>query len=269
MIHVEDSCLDPTAPLGRGMRYGHECSTKDKPLVVTRTAKGWVWWCHRCEDGGGTDAMHASPAKALAHVKNLKLQPVQNRSNVTLPNDFVMQIPAKGLAWLYNFGITDEDIAEYTFGYSPYLDRLIMPVYWCDELVYWQGRNLGEITWKNPKYLNIKQYGRKDLYFFVQQDTVGRSASIVVCEDILSTIIVGRTSDAVAVLSAHVSDKLIRRLNKRYDRILLWLDPDKLIEMMQWRMHYQSLGFKVEIVRSVKDPKYYTEKEIKHYVYGL
>jgi len=259
MLHIDGSLLNPEATLGLGKRHTHFCSKKDKPLVVTRVRSGWQWYCHRCFKGGYQDLLGTDPVKAMAHIKNLKMAPEQSRYDVALPEDFTLEIPSKGLAWLYTFDITDDEIELYKFGYSKYFDRLIMPVYQKDELIYWQGRNLGSITRANPKYLNIRQYGRKHLYFFVGSD--GNRSKIVVVEDILSCIKIGRTTDTVSVLSAHVDDQLISRLSKVYDDIVLWLDPDKRIKMMQWASRYRGLGYPVRYIRSDKDPKYYDNLE--------
>jgi len=269
MLQIDDSLLKPDAPLGRGMRYEHTCSKGDRPLVVTRVKNGWLWFCQRCREGGFQDVMGSDPVKAMAHIKNLKLEPELSQVVVQLPDDFTNEIPIKGLAWLYQYGITDKEMSDNNMGYSQYYNRLIMPVYWNGDLVYWQGRNLGEITRENPKYYNVKEFGRADLYFFVRTGGLGlksffRTDSVIVVEDIISAIKVGRYNDTVSLLSAHVTDDLIIRLSKVYGKIMLWLDPDKRIEMMKWVQRYKGLGYDIGYVRSSRDPKYYNQlKEVE------
>jgi hypothetical protein len=260
-MDIDPVVFDVNSPLGVPQRHEHTCSKGDRPLVVTKIENGWVYYCQRCRKGGKKSVKGLSPERSVEFYKKLHLKPENEVGEVRLPYDFTTDIPPAGKAWLYGWGLTDDDIEFYNIGYSEYYNRVIMPVYTAGELVYWQGRNLGEITRANPKYLNVRSKGRKNIYFrCVDQHTVRNH--VVICEDILSGIRVGHVTDTYSLLSAHVTDDLILHLSN-YERIDLWLDPDKTIEMVDWMTRYQALGVNIGMVRSSHDPKWYSTAEIK------
>lgn len=265
-MSLPEEWFDIDMQLGVWVRYQHlGCSEgKDKALGIMRTEQGWVWKCHRCGFAGRKPARNLSPDKMVKWVNSLKnsYDKTQTLDEIELPHDFTHKIPSRGLAWLFSFGITEEEIGKFNFGYSPYLNRLIMPVYHGAELVYWQGRNIGVINKKTaPKYVNV--YSKKgDNYFRVDTQ---KSDSIVLVEDIISAIKVGRVATAQALLYASLPQKTILNLyNKEgFTKVYLWLDPDKWKEMSNTFRRYQSLGFNIRFVLTDKDPKYYEEPEIK------
>ncbi|NIT54780.1 MAG: hypothetical protein GWN00_00600, partial [Aliifodinibius sp.] len=164
---IPEDYFDLNAPINEGRRYRHpDCSEgKDRALIVTRTAEGWKWWCHRCGKGGFRDVNGLSPQQTMEWLKNLKAKPVQRQDRIELPKDFSNQIPPEGWAWLFKSGLDEHDVQRYKMGYSRQLHRLIMPVYTDGQLVYWQGRSLVAATPENPKYINVHQKGRSDIYF--------------------------------------------------------------------------------------------------------
>ena len=262
---IDDIYFATEMQLHRGYRYEHMCPTgagRDRPLVVTRIETGWKWYCHRCGEKGVKHAKGLSPKEWLKFNKAREVQENTTVSKVSLPHGWTNEIPAVGLAWLYKYGLSAEDILTYGIGYSTSLNRVVLPVYDSDgKLVYYQARNLGEITVKSPKYMNVKARGRKDIYFKVSDPAMTRSR-VVVVEDILSTIRVGKQFDARGLLNAYIPDDLIFSLAKVYPLIVLWLDPDKWDRMLNRTKGFRSLGLNVKMVRVTHDPKYYTDDEI-------
>lgn len=260
---IPDEWFDPKAPLGRGKRYRHPdcCEGKDRALVITRTEKGWLWKCHRCQDTGFKPAKGLPPGQWLEWKKaSLEEKRTQKVQDLQLPPDFTTEIPAEGLAWLFKADLSEAEIKEHGFGWSPVLKRVIMPVYMDGQLVYWQGRNVGEVTPERPKYMNVFQRGRDKIYFEIRGDTEG---SVVLVEDILSAIKVGRFNDAIALLYAYVPDDLIWELSEIYNHVLLWLDPDKWDRMLKRVSRYRSFGINVTTARVGKDPKNFDDDRIE------
>lgn len=258
---IPDEWFDPEMEVDVWVRYRHPgCSEgKDKALGIARTTQGWVWKCHRCGESGGKNIKNLSPKDALRWIKSLKEKPIARVREVYLPEDFTTKIPTKGIAWLYEKGIMDEDIELYHFGYSRYYGRLIMPVYDKGNLIYWQGRLLKEPDRDHPKYMSVFS-DRKDVYFKVFGTW---SDNVVLVEDILSAVKVGKISDCYALLSTNVDDALIFQLAKEYTKVQIWLDSNMAAKVTKYVSRYRSFGLKVEAIHTQEDPKFYALKKIK------
>lgn len=268
---ISENLFDPAMPLNHPGRHRHDCSNKtDRPLIVTRTPKGWKWYCHRCGEKGFRSIANLSPAE----FKKWREQPVAERQvaeQVELPRDFTREIPPEGMAWLHKAGLTREDIQTIRAGYSSVMHRVILPVYKDGELVYWQGRGLqGPFEpGRNPKYMNVKARGRKDVYFIYRPAAADEDRAVLV-EDILSAVRVGRALGVTtyALLYAYVPNDLILKLSKRYIRIIVWLDPDKSGYMARMVNKWRSFGIDLVAVYTDKDPKEYTDDQIIETIEG-
>ena len=262
---IDETLFSPDAPMNVGRRFTHDCTNKsDKRLIITRIPQGWKYYCHGCHEKGVRFTRELSPSEWKAW-QSASTQVVQEHTSVykvELPHGFTRDIPAIGLAWLYKYDLSDEEIGYYGFGYSPRLNRVILPVYRGNDLVYWQGRNLGEVTDRNPKYMNVKALGRRDIYFEAPGIPERLTNACVVVEDIISSVKVGRQLDCFGLLYAYVPDDLIRQLSSAYEKVILWLDPDKFMRMMKQVTRYRTLGMNVVMVQSNHDPKFYTDDEI-------
>ena len=256
--------FDPTAVVGEGRRFQHDCTQKrDKSLVITRTRDGWAWYCHRCRQGGIRDLSGRSPKDVAQFMKSLDVQPTKIVQQMRLPLDYTKEIPAAGLAYLYMRGLTDGDIKKWKIGYSVKYNRVIFPVYEGRDLIYFQGRTTLQVTRDNPKWMNVYQAGRRDVYFIANQMF---SHAVVLVEDIISAIRVSHVSDTYALLSTHIPEDLVLELSKKYYTIFFWLDPDKRMKTVATARRYRAFGINVRGILTDKDPKYYTDKQIREYV---
>lgn len=246
---------------GEFKRHRHPgCSDgKDRALGVVKTPWGWYVSCFRCKQRGFKPAADLPPDQMLEWQLVKEDKENEEVPVIKLPGDFTKRIPAEGLAWLYSCGITDADREEHHIGFSPHRNRVILPIYEGADLVYWQGRYLGEPDAQHPKYSNQYRAGRREVWFKVLDK---HTDHVVVVEDILSCIVVGKVCDSYALLHATVPDRLVFKLCKEYKRVLLWLDPDKHTSMDQWCVRYQSFGLKVFSIKTDRDPKYYDREEI-------
>jgi DNA primase len=262
---IDDKFFSMDMQQHRGYRFEHDCPTgagRDRPLVVTRIDTGWKWFCHRCGEKGVKWAKGLSPKEWLKFNKAREVQENSVVSKVHWPHGMTSEIPAVGLAWLYKYGITDTDIDTFGIGYSTTLNRVVLPVHDDNgELVYYQARNLGEVTDKSPKYMNVKARNRTDIYFKISNPDMAQE-QVVIVEDILSAIRVGKQFDSRGLLNAYIPDDLIFALAKVYPETILWLDPDKWDRMLNRTRRFRSLGLNVKMVRVNQDPKFYTDVEI-------
>ena len=248
---------------GVPQRFRHPGCTplhKDAGLVVTRYPDGWVWYCHRCRKGGRKKLNSLAPSRLLSFLQATSLVD-KNSSVIQLPRDYTIEIPPAGLAWLYQYHITEAEILRYDIGYSPASHRVIFPVYHDGKLVFWIGRLVGQQpTAENPKYFS--PLPKKDIYF-----TVDRTGPVVaIVEDIVSAIKVARVCAVVAVIAAYVPDKLVFSLLDNYQTVALWLDYDKTQKMFQVVMRQQMLGHDIFLVPTFKDPKFFPDEEINRLI---
>lgn len=260
--------------IGEQRQFNHdECGDTRGRLYVKRVNSGWVYHCHNCYDPsdrnthGFCRAKGALPPSITMQAwKNLKENQVLAESKIQLPHDFDTEIPPRGLTWLYDYGIHDSEIRDFGFGYSKQLDRLILPV-WDEEgnLLYWQGRNLGKVTKENPKYINVKSAGR-DVFFTRKIDKF--CGSVVLVEDILSAIRVGRQVDCMALLGSYIPDSTSVKV-RDYVRVFIWLDPDKLKDSIKYTNKLAVLsGTQIKPIMSQRDPKEYSDYKIYEYLTG-
>lgn len=263
--------------IGTQRSFNHEeCGDKRERLYVKRVNSGWVYHCHNCYDPGDRsthgfcrDVDALPPSVTLEAWRNLKENQVLAERKMCLPYDFTPDIPARGLTWLYDYGVEDHEIDEFGFGYSPSLKRLIMPV-WDDDgsLLYWQGRTLDrdkEFSKDHPKYINVRAAG-KDVHF--KRETGKVCGTVVLVEDILSAIRVGRQVDCIALLGSYIPDTISKEI-KDYAQVLIWLDPDKLKESVKYTSKLAVLsGTQIKSVMSKCDPKEYSDYKIYEYISG-
>lgn len=258
--------FDTEAPLYVPMRFLHDCSKgKDPCLIVTRHPTHWKYFCHRCGLKGMRKVDNLPPGEVvkLWNANRIyKNKPEQETPDVRLPGDFtndiVMYTP-KGYAWLLQYGITDEEISLYNIGYSPYYKRIIFPVYQEDELVYWQGRLINGDD-EGPKWLNIKKKGRENIYFYAPCLADKKIGGVVLVEDIVSAIKIARVAESIALLGSYIPDKLLLSLKDRI--VFIWLDEDKRLSAMKNVLRFNSVGIKVKLRVTKKDPKCYEEEGI-------
>jgi hypothetical protein len=70
------------------------------------------------------------------------------------------------------------------------------------------------------------------------------------------------------MLYAFVPDDVVFKLVKKYKKIVIWLDPDKQVDMINYIGRYRSFDLDVQLMTSTEDPKFYTAGEIREKIYG-
>lgn len=165
--------------------------------------------------------------------------------------------------WYMQAGISPEVAQAYRIGYSPKLDRVVMPVYEQEELVAVQMRACTET--QKPKYLNITG-GKSAAMFWSRPEIPGLVG--VVTEDILSAIKIGRVFPSASILGSHINDARTMKLVRKWKEVILWLDPDKAGQegMKDAANRLLMQGVTVSVILSEKDPKLHTLDEIRDYI---
>ena len=254
------------------IREDHEeCGDNRARKYTRRTSNGRVWFCHNCGERGFEPDGPLSASETIRRVQSSRLLGEvleQSVRDIHLPSDCnVESIPVAGWAWLNKYYITQDEVLKYGIGYSERYKRLVLPVFVKDRLVYWQGRNLKAPPYPkdNPKYLNIRASGAKNVFFRINHARETRT--LVVVEDILSAIRVGRTgTDSLALLGSYFPTLLLN-LFKPYDEVLIYLDDDKWKESIKAAIRFSTLsGIRFVVKRNVKDPKELTPEALSAFL---
>jgi len=184
---------------------------------------------------------------------------------VYLPEDFDTSfIPSYAKAWLRKYGVTDDEIKRYRFGYSERMNRLIMPVFNNGELVYWQGRRLSGNK-EEPKYISMKSTAGSAFFDLSSPN----AKEVVLVEDVVSAIVLRRSGfNAVALLGSYIGDKVATYLTGHgLSRICVWLDPDKRGEAVRFSRRLSGVGFSATcLVTPTKDPKDYSITQVRNHL---
>jgi hypothetical protein len=131
------------------------------------------------------------------------------------------------------------------------------------QLLGWQGRYFGDDK-QHPKWFT-KGYIRD--FIKVVNLQKAREHGIIYVEDIVSAIKLGRVTGACPVFGSFIPLTHTIRLNKMgIDKFSVWLDPDKTKEAFKFSQQIAGLGFNVKTIRSDKDPKEHTMKEIEELI---
>lgn len=194
-----------------------------------------------------------TPKLSLKRFKAIKEVRVCN--GITLEK----QLAGGALKWLLGYGLTSDEIAQFTYARERVGKYGLMP---CDLLVlysskdYWCARNFG----KGAKYLTS---GTKPfLKYGNNNDT------LVFVEDIVSAVKVGRQFTAVPMLGSMPSQDAASHLDG-YKNICIWNDFDKAKDAVKTARNLsERLNKRVRCIISPKDPKEYDDNAIKDYIYN-
>lgn len=195
------------------------------------------------------------------------------RAPLALPGDYTSDLPDPAICWVAKAGVSSDIRAHYGIGWSPSLGRVILPVYQGGKLQYMQGRSLDPKI--KPKYLNKGGTSVRAVVFWSDPAVLLPSSSpdpglCVIVEDMLSCIRVGRVQHAASILGTTLTDERTATLMQRFSRFIVWLDGDKAGHEGR-RKAYRKLmlqGADVQWRCTAKDPKLYTNRQIKEIISG-
>lgn len=272
--------LAQNLPLGRTSRCDcPECGegTNTNAAILNHTVRGYSLFCHACgynpHQNKGVQTL-----QELQRLKELNEQAEQyTDKHVRLPSDCREEIPLAGRLWLYSAGLSPTLWREYSISYSERLQRVILPVYDSKgELIWYQGRAIHE--GQRPKYLNptVPKDGR--MFLSDSSVTISSDTTVIVCEDILSAIRVGKAASsfssdgnkyvAVSLLGTKLTTESINVLGNA-KRVISWFDADNAGTRARSDL-FKAVGIftTVNSIRSERDPKRYSDQDIRGFIEG-
>lgn len=251
----------------------------DHSMRIEHNAQGYRGWCFRCKE----TYFEAHGVLSLAELKQraVDLDALVYSKEIKLPLDLTDTMPGYAAAWLLRAGIPLRIAKYYSIQYSPKLDRVVLPVYRKGMLAAYTMRSVKD----KPKYIERQV---DEAVIFVSdpalildegQDT-DYGLDIVITEDILSAIRVGRILASAALLGTAVGDAKVGALLETpviaeavakcrgkdvRPRIGIWLDADKAGRIAARRLarRLELLGHSALRIKTDKDPKRYSNREIR------
>ena len=108
-------------------------------------------------------------------------------------------------------------------------------------------------------------YGSKEICFPISKEASEGAERLVLVEDSLSAIKVGRCVPAMPLFGSTISkNKLLKTIDiSKCQEILVWLDADKWVKAQEIASQVHSLGLRSRCIYSDDDPKYQSDSRIK------
>ena len=270
---MEEHWLQVAKSLRCGSNTRVPCCARDNSMMVSHNLRGYSGYCFRC----GSKVWEPHGVKSLDFIQQQKADLAwreQNGAAVSLPEDYILDVPVnEGMIWLLKAGISMAVARQYDIGWSDSLQRVVLPVYRKSAgqqpiLEYVQCRSIDPRV--KPKYLNKYGTGVSSVVAVSQNireqtGTAGAGGSIVVVEDILSMIRVGKIHPAVSILGTTLTDGRIHRISELCSSVILWLDGDYAgrLGAKKAEQKLSLMGIPCSTLHTSKDPKFYSNREIR------
>lgn len=260
----------PHAPNEVGfVRINHDsprCSGTSKSMRIDRHDNGSISaYCFRCHSSGnyrGDGLVVTSARKAVGAERSEHRFIDGLASQYNSGDDDSSAWPVSATYWIRSKSITPEEIRRYGIRFSPLSNRVIFPIYWEGNLEGYISRKIYKED-KLPKYIN----NLKSKVAF--KSIIHDKDEVVIVEDILSAIKVGRITNCIAILGTSINDTILKYL-LQYKSYIIWLDNDNRVVINNSIKLLKRLRLfgKVKYINTDKDPKEYTDKEIEEILYG-
>lgn len=209
-------------------------------------------------------------SKAIQNMYSTMETAAANSSTlVTLPEDIDLNFSEKALRWLRKYDIYEEEILTHNICYSPKLDAVVFPYYITspfgndddkEDLVAYQVRLMESDKWMTTGPIN-------DLFYLINKSE-NLNKSLVIVEDILSAIKVGRTMSSVPLFGSSRAqlERMTQRAARAYTHLIFWLDKDAQSRAVWAAQTAPLYSVRGSMISTDEDPKFYTSDEISHHI---
>lgn len=252
--------------------YCPKCCT-DKKLWITRESKGYFCYCNKCSWKHFTKITISAKELFNIRQRDKKLLKDFTQGEAHLPDDFTLRIPEEAMFWLLKYSVSESIAMQYGIGYSPSMNRVILPVYNKGNLVFVQARAVrdGQV----PKYISSESVHKSHLLFkssLVTEDTLMKvkERPLVITEDILSAIVVGKSYPSISVMGTSISTYQLNYITSLGVPVVVWLDGDQAGIKGRRKMlkELELMGVECSYRSTQKDPKEYNQEEIRRIIDG-
>ena len=227
-----------------------------------------------CDDCGSSDALaeyeDSTYCFSCGRARNKRTEKsffdkpegLENNSNTSLqlpPNSTARLSPA-ALKWLLTYQVFEDICKDYNIRYDYRSNRVILPSYSSDgTLMFYQARALSKED--QPKYLSV---GSKQSLFW-SKGPYDNKTTIVLVEDMLSAIRVGKVVQTVSLIGTSLNKEKLLHLSQDYAIMIVWMDGDKEGQRAAKKLVKQLslLTSNVFNVTTRQDPKCLFESDIR------
>lgn len=222
--------------------------------------KGGSSFCFSCRSGNRSSISPYIFDEALSNSLSSEL------NETKLPSDISFNYPEHCLAWVFNYGVSIDELIKNKVYWSEEKQQLIFTFWNGDECLLWQARNFGTSEWaKRVKYYTK---GKPDnilpIYGQSHRD-VDRRSLLVLVEDCLSAIKISRQCLSMPVLGSDLSQAKLTRLSRVLEAsggIVVWLDGNMYTKAQRMASRLQMLGVEARALYTEHDPKTYSNEKI-------
>lgn len=261
MRYLKKDEFVPYAPDDGKVRHNHtahDCSGGSDSMVIERKPDGIYAKCFRCGAYGIHRERAARPFSGPSPVP---------KGKVLLPSDLVLDTaswPSAARLWYLRAGIKKVEVESAGIGYSPWLNRIIIPCYDETGLVGYQARRVYDED-GGPKYYTKTDRTEHMLF------TSGSSDTVVLCEDALSAIKCGRHCRSIACLGTELSDYILYTiLDSNPKRVIVFMDYDNSIvikKSVDILRRLSTLFDDVTFISAGTDPKNISDEQLRELIY--
>jgi hypothetical protein len=228
------------------------CGSRDNRAVYD-DGGSFCFGCHAVFRASDSKYIHANENHSQLKEEYVSLQP-----------DLCFDYPGHVVSWLARYGISVGEAIKHGWKYSPYWDQLVF--IFNDEEgnpACVQARNFRKGA--KTKYYNQGSPGAVLPIF----SSLGSSELLVIVEDAVSAARIAAVTAAMPCLGSYLpSHKLMALKRLKFNRLIVWLDSDKLKESREIAQRAKWLGFDTKVVYTELDPKEYSDEEINLLLQG-
>lgn len=208
----------------------------------------------------------------------------EDDEQVVPPNDLSYDFPIEVFQWIDLTGLKIEELIKNGYFFSKSTFQLVRVFHEGD------GGELRPNSWKNCSAYETRSFNKSlrgpkstfrgskettrggvQAHRHLQQEAgsedgaghgqEGDESVCIIVEDSLSAIKCGRHYDSFPLFGSTVSKNKLTNLIKPYDRVVVWLDSDKLNNARQIADRIKMLGKQSQVVYTELDPKYLNVKD--------
>jgi hypothetical protein len=233
----------------------------ERSLSLSRNDEGVLYHCYRAKCGRKgflpNNGVNYQPGWEKRTPKK-KTAKTFSYATETLPQ------PLKDMFYA-RYSITETELEDNGFLYSPEMDRVIMPIY--NSFGYEVGKVARSYNQNTAGIKAISYFNDGESHLHYVPSSMHRDGAITCVEDIPSAIRVGRFGKAVAILGSWLPLKHIIELGELTQEINIALDPDAASKAFKMRRAYMIYfrNFNVKLLSN--DPKDMTDEQIQEEIF--
>lgn len=225
------------------------CGSRDNVGVFDDGHK----WCF----GGCGYYIPPTELSSLEDIKQwLNKKSKEHGHSINLPDDFSYNIPNEVINWLKKYGLSDQEICKNHIGWTEKYSGLVYPIF---DLY---GNLLMYQTRKFPRK-GFHTEGKPEKVDHIIGDNNHDGKIVVVVEDMVSTIVVGRHLPTLCLFGSSIQLERIKRLSARFENLAIWLDKDKMSYAMRQKIKANIYFDSVKVIITDKDPKENSDGDIQ------